>query len=588
MTEAPSRDDFVRAVRDAIDIVDLAASITKLERRGERYVALCPFHQEKTPSLSIDPRRGLYYCFGCGQGGDAIKLHMETSGDDFKTALEVLARRYGVPLPRYPGADRGAARSAAALEAAAQFFSSELERSAVAQRYLERRGVDRATRERFALGYAPDDWRRRTEPHERRVALADLESAGLVLRSQKSGRPYDRFRHRLMFPIHGPSGRLVGFGGRTLGEDQAKYVNTAETEAFQKKALLYGLHLARTAARERGALLLVEGYFDVIAAHRAGMPWAVASMGTALTLQQVALLRRHVSEVIVGYDGDRAGEEAARKALFLLLRAGVQVRRARFPAGQDPDSLLSDAGAEAVARVVAEAPDAVVLEIERVPEGPLDPSSRARHANVLRELVREVPDPVLRFAYGQHAAQRLGVPENVFWGRPGGGPETPAAGRTPSRSSLPGLEERLLEQLLLGVARSTPIEALPEPAAFFDPACRRIYRAYLVVREDPSVGLEEDALERAILSVLRASPESASPEGAGLLDRMASFLLQEPARLSETELRDAARQLERRHQQSRQKQLARELQEAQSAGDQPRLERLLQEKAELSRKVHPG
>ena len=253
------------AVREAIDIVDIASEHTKVERRGNRLVALCPFHKEEDAVAVAGPERKLYYCFGCGAGGDALGLHMELTGDNFATAIEHFADRYGVPLPRAapaPGEDGRADRSEriqAALDAAYDFFRGKLRTEAVPQDYLRRRKVPPALIAGFGVGFAPDGWQALMQDLGRRLEVADLEAAGLVARSPKNpDRAYDRFRNRLMFPIRSPSGRLLAFGGRTLGDDQAKYVNTNETDHFRKGTLLYGLDAARRGIREQGCVLLVE------------------------------------------------------------------------------------------------------------------------------------------------------------------------------------------------------------------------------------------------------------------------------------------------------------------------------------------
>jgi len=258
---------LVQAVRDAVDIVDVASEHTRLRKAGRRLTGLCPLHKEKTPSFSVDPDQGLFYCFGCGRGGDAIKLHMLLSGDDFPAAIEVLAQRYGIPLPRANRATGGRGRDEhdieGVLKAAAEYFTEQLRRSATTRRYLEEREIPQSLIERFGLGFAPDGWQNLLESLGRRFSVEDLTAAGLAGRSERSGKPYDRFRNRLMFPIRSAAGRIVGFGGRTLGDDRAKYVNTSETSSFQKGYLLYGLDVAKREIRESGTAVLVEGYFDV-------------------------------------------------------------------------------------------------------------------------------------------------------------------------------------------------------------------------------------------------------------------------------------------------------------------------------------
>ncbi|HMB53444.1 MAG TPA: DNA primase, partial [Thermoanaerobaculia bacterium] len=392
--------ELVQAVRDAIDIVDIASEHTKLEKKGRDHQGVCPLHKEKTPSFHVDADRGLFYCFGCGAGGDAIKLHMLTSGDDFPAAIESLALRYGIPVrerrkrrPDEPDPER-------ALAAAAEYFVEQLGRHDVPQRYLEERKVSPELAETYGIGYAPDSWRALLETLAKRVPQRDLEAAGLVRRS-KQGKLYDHFRNRLVFPIHNPSGRLVGFGGRTLGDDRAKYVNTAETERFHKSELLYGLFQARRDIRDGHRAVLVEGYFDVIGAAAAGVVGAVATMGTALTPEQSKLLGRYAEEVVVAYDGDDAGERAHQRALPILLGEGMAVYRARFPDGHDPDSLRLAEGNAAVVKAVGDAGDSVLAEIRRLTpaEARSQPQRQAQAASDLAGLLGGIPDAVLRFSY---------------------------------------------------------------------------------------------------------------------------------------------------------------------------------------------
>src|SRR5262245_9453357 len=297
---------LVQAVRDAADVLAVASEHTRLQKAGRRFQGLCPLHKEKTPSFSVDPGPGLFYCFGCGQGGDAIKLHMLLSGDDFPSAIESLARRYGIPLPAAP--ERRGGRDerdlGGAPTAAQAFFVRQLERSTFASDYLARRGIPPELAARFGLGYAPDAWRTLLDGLRSKVGVGDLEAAGLIVQPEKKdGSPYDRFRHRLMFPVRNAAGRLVGFGGRTLGDDKAKYVNTAETERFHKGTLLYGLDQAKRAIRDDGRAILVEGYFDVLGVVACGVEGAVAGMGTALTPEQAKLLARYAETVVIAYDG---------------------------------------------------------------------------------------------------------------------------------------------------------------------------------------------------------------------------------------------------------------------------------------------
>jgi DNA primase len=583
---------FVQAVRDAVDIVGIASDYTKPKKAGRRFTALCPIHKERTPSFSIDPEQGLFYCFGCGVGGDAIKLHMLLTGDDFAAAMESLARRYGIALPPpsspRPGGQREERDLEAVLEAAQQFFREQLAASSTARRYLGRRRIAEDLAQRFGLGFAPDDWRCLAEALHPRFTMRDLESAGLVSRPESGGEAYDRFRNRLMFPIRNASGRLLGFGGRTLGEDKAKYLNTAETERFHKGNLLYGLDHAKRAVRESGKALLVEGYFDVLASVESGVEYAVASMGTALTPEQARLLARYADEIIVGYDGDEAGETASRRALSLLLAEGLGARRARFGAGQDPDSLRQEKGPEAVKKAVDEAPDFVTLEIDRLipPEVGRNPRVRARSANAIAELLQPMRDAILRFGYGRLAADRLGVPVDLLWKRLGVDREqllrsTEATPAPRSQRVVRSLEERAL-QLLLGPAGPEPsaLAVLPPAEAFLDEDVRNFYAAFLRLYADGSAGGRLPQAKEVLA-------EYAGQGGS--LDRVAGLLLEEPDSGRPGELAESLKQLQRRYGQQRLRHLTREIQEAQRVEDEARLQTLLDEKTRLSRELHiPG
>ncbi|MFY9826906.1 MAG: DNA primase [Thermoanaerobaculia bacterium] len=588
---------LVQAVRDAVDIVAVASEHTRLVKAGRQYQGLCPIHKEKSPSFSVDPSKGVFYCFGCGAGGDAIKLHMLTTGDDFPAAIEALAMRYGIPLP-----SRTEARFAGgkpeqdlegALQAAAAFFTDQLKRSAFAREYLERRRIPPELIERFGLGYAPDGFQNLIRALHPRIPKADLEAAGLIAKSERSGDPYDRFRHRLMFPIHNPSGRLVGFGGRTLGDDKAKYVNTNETDRFHKGLLLYGLHLAKREIRETNRAVLVEGYFDVIGAVACGLEGAVAGMGTALTPEQARLLSRYAEEVVVAYDGDNAGENAFRRALPLLLAERLGVRRARFPGTHDPDSLRLEQGEEAVRAAVAAAEDAVVAELDRaIPAGTArEPQLQAKAGTAVAELLRPIPDAILRFSYARIAADRLGVPVEMLSRRIAGSARTEAGPSAPA-ASLPGsaggdgegprlvrsLEEQVLDVLLQteDAAAVPPRDQLPPPEVFFDTECRNIYEAFCALYADAG------------------SPPSAQQvrsrlgEGEGIDVRFAKIMVEGSFAPGKSGLQESLDTLAGRWFRRRRQEVQREIGEAQRRGDEALLNRLLNERDRLNRSLHRG
>ena len=572
---------LVQAVRDAVEVETIAADHTRLTKRGKRMIGLCPMHKEKTPSFSVDPVQGLFYCFGCGRGGDAIKLHMQLSGDDFPAAIETLAQRYGIPLPtKRAGArrrDDRLERVERALERASEWFRQRLAESEFATSYLKERRVPNELIESFEVGYAPEGWQNLIDALSAETALDDLISAGLVGRSEKSGKPYDRFRHRLLFPIRNGAGRLVGFGGRALGDDKAKYLNTAETDHFHKGRLLYGLNLSKRALRDRGRVLLVEGYFDVIGAAAAGVDWSVASMGTALTPEQAGLIARYTDEVVVGYDGDAAGERAFRRCLPLLLEKGLGVYRLRLGEEHDPDSFRLEKGNEALVEALDQAPDAVELEIDRLVPADVHrhPRSRATAARAVVDLLTPIPDGILRYGYGRQASDRLGVPVELLWRRLGIDRDAlkgPADAGDKPRTTF-GMEERAI-QLLLTNPEVPALEELPPPEAFLDPGCRNIYAALCGLYREAGVRPDAKAVRDAL------------GDAGDAVDQLARILLEESDASREDLLPEAVARIKRRWQQQRLRELSAELEQAQRDGDGARMDRIVAEKTALSAELH--
>lgn len=603
---------LVQAVRDAVDIVGVAEEHTRLERRGHRQIGLCPLHKEKTPSFSVEASQNLFYCFGCGAGGDAIKLHMMLSGDDFPAAIEALAGRYGVPLPRQDGRSKVGPDLGPVLEAAAVWFAQQLAEHPPTLAYLAKRGIPKELADRYGLGFAPEGWDGLGNGLAGRFPAAQLEAAGLLSPSkQPGGRGYDRFRNRLMFPIRQAAGRIVGFGGRTLGDDDAKYINTRETERFDKGTLLYGLDQAKRSIRDSGRAILVEGYFDVLGTVAAGIEGAVACMGTSLTMDQAKALARYGEQVVVAFDGDAAGEKAYERSLPILLRTGLTVRRAEFSVGVDPDSLRLESGNQALIERIESAPDAVESELERQipPDARQQPQVQATLAPRIGELLSALPDPILRYSYGRIAAQRLGIPFDLMTKHLGGSAKSRrhrseargSAEQARSESSsevtrTPGLDqEQAVLRLFLSFfdddragSETRPIlpelmseDRLVDPKMFWDPDCRALFSLIETASTDPS--------GERIAGLRRRVEESRGP--VELLARLVIEALDAPPvpvsrEKREEELTRALAQLRRRWLTQRQQDLAREIRRAQSDGDAGSLERLVAEKAILSRRLH--
>ncbi len=341
-------------VKQAADIVEVISAHTDLRRAGARYTGLCPFHDERTPSFSVDAQEKLYHCFGCGVGGDVIKFVEEKDGLGFAEAVELLADRYGVEIEREQEDPRAEARRQQRrrleqlLERVAAYYSSYLwdaSEAAKAREYLAERGLSEEALRAFGVGYAPSAWDKiLVRGQQAGFNVRELHDVGLVQKNRE-GRDYDRFRSRIMFPIRDRRGRVLGFGGRAMRSEQgAKYVNTAETDFFHKSQLLYGVDKAKAAIAKANRAVVVEGYTDVLALHQAGVEETVAVMGTAITGEQVAALSGMVEEVVLALDADSAGQEAMLRAQRVAAGRKMRLRVARMPAGEDPAEMMAEPG----------------------------------------------------------------------------------------------------------------------------------------------------------------------------------------------------------------------------------------------------
>jgi DNA primase len=376
--------------------------------------APCPFHQEKSASFHVDDRKGFYYCFGCHAKGDAISFVRETENVGFMEAVEILAREAGMPVPqRDPMAQEKSEKRtelADVMELAVRWFRLQLKTGAAeeARSYLGRRGLDAAALERWEIGFAPDTWQGLWDALKGKdIADELILGAGLAKPSSKGGKPYDTFRGRIMFPIRDARGRAIAFGGRAMDPaDNAKYLNSPETELFDKGRSLYNVKEARTAAGKGQSLLVAEGYMDVIALQQAGFEASVAPLGTAITENQLAMLWRIDPEPIITLDGDTAGQRAALRLIDLalpLLEAGKSLRFAMMPEGQDPDDVLKASGAGAFQKLIDGAVPMVQLLWQREIEGRVfdSPERKAALDKALREKIFLIKDPSIRSHYGQ-------------------------------------------------------------------------------------------------------------------------------------------------------------------------------------------
>ncbi|MDT8435209.1 MAG: DNA primase [Gemmatimonadota bacterium] len=431
------RDAQVEEVRERADIVELLGEHTTLRRAGRTWRGPCPLHGGEGPNFSVDPSRGLYKCFVCGEGGDVFAFFMKHLGLDFPTALRHVAARSGVTLP-----ERGEERPdpfapLREVVAFAEEWFLERRRDEVdgrqVRRYLEGREITLSEADAFRLGWAPDAWRDlRDAAHGRGIDDDLLLEAGLLATSERAEEPYDRFRARLIFPIHDLRDRPIAFGGRVLGpagEHAPKYINSPESPIFHKGETLYGLSRARHEIRREEAALVCEGYMDVLALHGAGLRTAVAPLGTALTEDQAGLLRRYAPKAYLLYDSDTAGLRATFRSGDALLAAGVHPMVVTFPAGEDPDSFVRGRGIDALHALLADAVDLLerkLIEIER--RGLLGTvEGRRRAVDGLLSTLRAVRDPALRDLYLGLAAERTGVRRETLVGEVAREPR-PAAG----------------------------------------------------------------------------------------------------------------------------------------------------------------
>jgi DNA primase len=370
-------DDSRDRVRDAVDMVDLVGSRVELRRAGvNRFEGLCPFHDERTPSFGINPAEKLYYCFGCGEGGDAFKFVQETEGVGFAGALEYLADRFGVALevveedPAAAQRRHERERLLELLERTATFYVRYLwdsEEASHAREYLAGRGLQEGALREFRVGYAPSAWDK-VLVASRRAGFSDRElvASGLASQSQKEGRTYDRFRRRIMFPLCDQRGRVLGFGARAMGADQKpKYLNSSDNVIFHKGRHLFGADIARAPAAKAGAVVVAEGYTDVIAMHQAGLRHTVGLMGTALTEEQVGELARLAPTVLLALDADAAGQEAMLRGARVAARRNLTLRVVALPPGSDPADLVAREGARAMADRVDASVPFVRFRVER-------------------------------------------------------------------------------------------------------------------------------------------------------------------------------------------------------------------------------
>lgn len=516
-------DAFIDDLLARTDLVELIGARVPLKRQGREYSARCPFHDERSPSFTVSPTKQFYHCFGCGAHGTAISFLMNYDRLEFLDAVEELAKRAGVEVPKDTRARNVSGESVdlyAVLDAAAQFFKRQLEAAPSAQDYLRQRGVDADNRQRFGIGYAPDAWdalKNALGTDDRRMRL--LEAAGLFSKGD-SGRVYDKFRKRIMFPIHDRRGRVIAFGGRVTDKDDSpKYLNSPETSLFHKGRELYGLWQVRQAHSKIERLIVVEGYMDVVALFQYGVTQAVATLGTATTPEHAELLFRNAPDVVFCFDGDKAGRGAAWKALESALPRMRDGRQAFFlflPEGEDPDSIVRKDGAVGFEARLAQAmplSEFLFAELSKdVKLGSLD--GKARLAERARPLLAQIPDGAFRDLMHARLVELTGA--RLAQGRAASAPAATAspAAAVGRRSLVRGAITLLLQDPALALEVAWP----PLFSALRQPGVGLLVELIAIVRERPQLttggvlehmaGREEEAPLRKL--ALQALPGDAA------------------------------------------------------------------------------
>ncbi|HEV7615281.1 MAG TPA: DNA primase [Solirubrobacterales bacterium] len=547
--------DSLERVKQTADIVEVISAHTDLRRQGARWVGLCPFHEERTPSFSVDAGEKLYHCFGCGVGGDVIKFVEEKDGLGFADAVELLADRYGIELEREQEDPRAEAkrqrrrRLEQLLERTAAYYAGflwEAPEAGKAREYLAGRGLSEETLRAFGVGYAPSAWDKiLVRGQQAGFSVPELREVGLVQKGRGGGE-YDRFRSRIMFPIRDRRGRTLGFGGRAMRDDQgAKYVNTAETDFFHKSQLLYGVDKAKAAIAKATRAVVVEGYTDVLALHQAGVEETVAVMGTAITGEQVATLSGMVEEVVLALDADSAGQEAMLRAQRVAAGRKMRLLVAAMPAGEDPAEMMAaEGGAERFQALIEAAVEVNAFQVGLVLDrtDPASPSDRDRALAEVAPVLATMGESASRDDLVRQVAERLDLEPAMVMGRvvsaqplSGGSEQAPASPRAPvaqprRAAELTSRERR--ERALLAMCIALPEEGKDYLGRLTDAHLSPSgLSAAAWLREnldDPASNLPEDPALAGVVTelVMLAHDEPASHESMEL-----NFLLLEQRRL---------------------------------------------------------
>jgi DNA primase len=569
--------EIIDQVRQAANIVEIASQYTTLKARGRKHVGLCPFHSEKTPSFTVDSEKNLFHCFGCGVGGDVFSLVMEKENLTFPEALKFLADKYHIALPEQRRISPQALKLEEQIfkinETVLAFFKKNLlntQEGKKALEYLKKRGIPDAVIQEFKLGYALNTWDALTAFFKTKgVAPSLLEKAGLVLPGKKAGEYYDRFRGRVIFPIFGLTGKIAGFGGRALFDQEPKYLNSPETPVYAKGQMLYGLNFSKDAIRTAGEAILVEGYTDFLSLYRSGFKNCVASLGTALTPRQVGLVQRFAPRIVVNYDGDAAGRTAALRAVPICFEKGVETRVLVLPDNLDPDGFIEKRGRDAYLALKDAAATGLQFVIDASVEGKRMsvPEVKAKVLRAVLEVIDAIPDAIVRSEYLTQAAQQLKADEAILRAMSGGGKTAEKA----ESADRPLYAETRLIQILIGDAEVRR-KVLPE------------------VREDDFEGLKSEPVFRIILDWFKKDKDFILHElqkeiGPALAPSVSQVLFEKGEPPTVEEAFDCLCALQVSCKESELKRIQAEIGGLEKKGENEKVESLLRRKQVLTRQI---
>lgn len=414
-------EDVIEKIKEQNDIVDIISENVRLKKSGRNYTGLCPFHNDKSPSFSVSSDKQIYKCFSCGEAGNVITFVMKYKRLTFLEAAKFLADKANIPLEIAGHENNKVSRKKELLYKvnvdAARYYFASLQKNKTAKEYFLKRGIKEETIKRFGLGYAQDSWKGiinylRTKGYKNDLLL----EAGLISNNEKTGNVYDRFRNRVMFPVFDVKGKVIGFGGRVLDDSKPKYLNSPETMIFQKGINLYGLNFAVKNGLQEDYIIIVEGYMDLIALHQSGITNVVASLGTALTVNQARLLKRYVSNVIISYDADLAGQTATLRGLEILRNAGFDVKVLTVPEGKDPDEFVRNNGKEAFLRLAKDSLPLIEYRIKKVSEGInlKDGSELVKYGEKFADILVDL-NPVEKDVYIKKISEETSIKEQALY-----------------------------------------------------------------------------------------------------------------------------------------------------------------------------